>query len=181
MESIETFHTARLTGGRIRIADLAELCLFSQNPRVMATLSADGGMLSSAETEDRLKKELLHWERHGFGLWVFHDQSENRFVGRGGLRHVSVVGQFEVELSYALVPEFWGQGLATEMAEAIVGIGFEQLGMKEIVSFTLPGNRASQRVMEHVGFQYDRDVIHADLAHVLFRLKNSLWQRRNGL
>jgi ribosomal-protein-alanine N-acetyltransferase len=74
-----------------------------------------------------------------------------------------------VELHYALIPEFWGQGLVTEMAAAIVGIGFEQLGLKEIVSFTLPSNRASQRVMEKVGFQYERDIIHADLPHVLFR------------
>ena len=169
MESIETFQTARLTAGRLRDAHLAELCLISQNPRVMATLSAGGGILSTEQTEDRLKKELLHWERHGFGLWVFHEKSENRFVGRSGLRHVYVAGQNEVELSYALVPKFWGQGLATEMAAAIVEIGFEQLGLKDIVSFTLPSNRASQRVMEKAGFEYVRDIIHADLPHVLFR------------
>ena len=173
MESIETFHTNRLTAGRLRDAHLAELCLISQNPRVMATLSADGGILSTAETEDRLEKELLHWERHGFGLWMFHDKSENRFVGRGGLRHVYVAGHYEVELSYALVPEFWGQGFATEMAAAIVDIGFEQLGLKEIVSFTLPSNRASLQVMEKVGFHYERDIIHADLPHVLYRLAGS--------
>jgi RimJ/RimL family protein N-acetyltransferase len=136
----------------------------------MATLSADGGIRSSEETEDWLKKELLHWERHGFGLWLFHETFENRFVGRGGLRHVYVDGQFEVELSYALIPEFWGLGLATEMAVAIVVIGFEQLGLKEIVSFTLSSNRASQRVMEKVGFHYEREIIHANLPHVLFRL-----------
>jgi ribosomal-protein-alanine N-acetyltransferase len=169
MESIETFETGRLTADRLRDTHLTELCLISQNPQVMATLSADGSILSTEETDDRLNKELLHWESHGFGLWMFHDKSENRFVGRGGLRHVYVGGQFEVELSYALVSEFWGQGLATEMAGAIVNIGFEQLGLKEIVSFTLPSNRASQRVMEKAGFLYERDITHADLPHVLFR------------
>ena len=169
MDSIETLQTARLTADRLRDTHLAELCLISQNPRVMATLSADGSILSTAETADRLNKELLHWERHGFGLWMFHEKTENRFVGRGGLRHVYVGGQFEVELSYALVPEFWGQGFATEMAATIVEIGFEQLGLKEIVSFTLPSNRASQRVMEKTGFHYERDITHADLPHVLFR------------
>jgi RimJ/RimL family protein N-acetyltransferase len=169
MKSIEAFETSRLTAGRFQDAHLAELCLISQNPRVMATLSADGGVLSTEETEDRLKKERLHWERHGFGLWVFHEKTGIRFVGRGGLRHVYVAGHNEVELSYALIPDFWGQGLATEMAAAIVDIGFEQLGLKEIVSFTLPGNRASQRVMEKAGFHYERNIIHADLPHVFFR------------
>jgi RimJ/RimL family protein N-acetyltransferase len=81
MEPIDTFHTNRLTAERLRDAHLAELCLITQNPQVMATLSADGGILTTEETEDRLNKGLQHWERHGFGLWAFHEKLENRFVG----------------------------------------------------------------------------------------------------
>ena len=68
-----------------------------------------------------------------------------------GLRHVTIGGREEVEVGYGLRAEFWGQGLATELASASVRVAFEILGLPELVSFTLPTNRASRRVMEKVG------------------------------
>jgi ribosomal-protein-alanine N-acetyltransferase len=62
---------------------------------------------------------------------MFRAQADGRFVGRGGLRHVYVGGHDEVELAYALMAAFWGRGLATEMARAIVTVAFEHLGMAD--------------------------------------------------
>ena len=44
------------------------------------------------------------------------------------------------------------------------------MGRADIVSFALPTNRASRRVMEKVGFKYERDILHLNLPHVLYRL-----------
>jgi [ribosomal protein S5]-alanine N-acetyltransferase len=69
-----------------------------------------------------------------------------------------------------LMSEHWGQGLATEMSRSIVTLAFDQLGLSDVVCFTLTTNLASRRVMEKTGFTYERDVIHANLPHVLYHL-----------
>ena len=82
-----------------------------------------------------------------------------------------------MELAYALRSEYWGRGLATELARAAVAAGFERLGLEDIVAFTLPTNRSSWRVMEKTGFGYERDVVYAGLPHMLYRVTASGWER----
>lgn len=167
MQLIETFRTTRLIATRLREEDFGELVRMHRDLRFMAAL---GGLRCENETQQFLCKNLDHWSRHGYGLWVFRDQTDGRFVSRGGLRNVYVGGNEEVELAYALRAEYWGLGLATEMALAILQVGFQQLGIQDVVCFTLTTNSASQRVMEKVGFRYERDLVHADLPHVLYRI-----------
>jgi RimJ/RimL family protein N-acetyltransferase len=73
-----------------------------------------------------------------------------------------------VEVGWALVPELWGRGYATELGAAAVDVAFG-LGVTEVVAFTLPHNAASRRVMEKLGLSYEREVVWADLPHVLYR------------
>ena len=114
---------------------------------------------------------LDNWRDYGFGLWVTRSLADGCFAGRGGLRRVLIGGQAEVEVSYAFMPEFWGQGLATELATESVRVGFEVLQLADIVSFTLPTNMRSRHVMEKVGFHYEKEVEWADLPHVLYRIR----------
>jgi len=174
---IATFITERLIADRLIAGDLAELCRLHQDRDVMATLSADGGVIADDETWRMLQRNLKHWERYGYGLWMFRDRVDRQFVGRGGLKHVDVEGRDEVELMYAVISPHSGKGFATEMARAIVALGFERLGLAEIVCFTLTTNRASQRVMQKAGFTYERDIVHAGLPHVLYRLTADEWKR----
>jgi RimJ/RimL family protein N-acetyltransferase len=143
----------------------------------MATM---GGVRSEEQAKAIMQIDLTHWERHGFGRWVAHDLVTGQFAGRGGLRHCTIGGCDEVELGYAFLPQFWGQGLATELAEASVRVGFEVLGLAELVCFTLPTNAASRRVMEKVGFRYERDVVYANLPHILCRLTSRVAALRSG-
>lgn len=85
-----------------------------------------------------------------------------------------------MELVCALMAEYWNRGLATEMAEEILSVAFEKLGMADVICFTLTTNRASQRVMEKAGFEYERDIVHAGLPHVLYSLTASGWRERGG-
>jgi ribosomal-protein-alanine N-acetyltransferase len=50
--------------------------------------------------------------------------------------------------------------------------------MEDVVCFTLRTNRPSQRVMKKAGFEYERDVVHAGLPHVLYRMTASGWKER---
>ena len=181
---VETFHTDRLIAERLRAEHFVELRRMHRDRRVMATLAPagakDGGVLSDEETRRFLRRHLDHWDRHGYGLWVFRDRADWQFVGRAGLHSTNVGGKEEVELAYALIAEYWGRGLATEMAEGILAVAFGRLHMTEVVCFTLATNQASQRVMEKAGFEYERDIVHAGLPHVFYSLTASRWEGRGG-
>src|SRR5262249_50774950 len=164
MNSLSNLQTARLRLDRIAPGDFDDLARMYADPQVMATL---GGVKSREQVAQYLEKQIAHWEQHGFGFWTVRDLRSGQFVGRGGLRHATVEGKVEIEVGYGLAAEFWGRGLATELARESVRVGFMELQLPELVSFTLTTNLASRRVMEKAGFRYERDVVYADLPHVL--------------
>ena len=173
MNALERLETMRLLLTRIVSADFDDLHILHANARVMATL---GGVRSAPETRRVLDALMAHWEEHGFGYWMARDLPSGGLVGRGGLRRVEIEDRSEVEVGYACMPEFWGRGLATELARESVRIAFQHLAIAELVCFTLPTNLASRRVMEKVGFRYVGDTLWADRPHVLYRLSRADWQ-----
>jgi [ribosomal protein S5]-alanine N-acetyltransferase len=134
-------------------------------PRVATTL---GGVQTREHWESFLRKDIAHWEVHDFGPWHAFERSTDQLVGRIG-SHVTVVeGVLEVELAWAVHPDHWGQGYAAELAIPARDLVFSR-GIRSVVAFTLPDNTASRRVMEKLGMTYERDIVHADLPHVLYR------------
>jgi len=165
----EHVETSRMTLERLRPEHVAEVSILLRDPRVAKTLTPSGQPLTESEVLETHRAKLSHWGRYGFGLWLLRDRSTGAMVGRGGLQHTYVGGGNEVEVGWAIVPERWGQGLATELALAAVEVAERDLGLEEIVAFTLPDNLASRRVMEKAGFVYERQIAHAGLPHVLYR------------
>jgi RimJ/RimL family protein N-acetyltransferase len=102
-------------------------------------------------------------------VWRLRESGE--FAGRGGLRHTEIEGVLETEVAWAVVPELWGRGLGTEIGRAAVDHAFARLGLPDVVAFTLPDNLPSRRVMEKLGFALEREISHAGLPHVLYRVR----------
>jgi ribosomal-protein-alanine N-acetyltransferase len=165
--SAERLETARLVGTRITAGDLDRLRALYQDPRVAETL---GGVRSDDWVANQLELELDHWRRHGFGAWIFATRDGGAFVGRGAVRHARVLDGDQIEVGYALVPDFWGHGLASEMTAAMVTFAHDELVLDEIAAWTLTTNLASQRVLEKAGLVHERDFEHADLPHRYYRL-----------
>jgi [ribosomal protein S5]-alanine N-acetyltransferase len=165
--SAERLETARLVGTRIGPGDLDRLRALYQDARVAETL---GGLRTDEWVENQLAFELDHWRRHGFGAWMFVARDGGSFVGRGAVRHARVLDGDQIEVGYALVPAFWGRGLASEMAAAMVAFAREELALDEIAAWTLTTNVASQRVLEKAGLVHERDFEHVDLPHRYYRL-----------
>ena len=151
-------------------AEMGDLTL---DPRVYRTLWPWSVPPTREDVRASLVDKRSHWERHGFGLWLLRDRSTGELVGRGGLQYTDAIGGFAVEAAWAIVPERWGHGLATELAQAAVRVAFESLRLGEIIAITLPDNVASRRVMEKAGFVYDREIVHAGLAHVLYHRRRA--------
>lgn len=133
---------------------------------VMATL---GGVRSEDETWELLRQSLAHWQQNGFGSWVFRHRETGEAIGSAGLRRVQIESRDEVEIGYRVAAAWWGRGIATEMASALIAVARDRLELEDIVAFTLPDNLASRRVMEKAGLTYEHDIEWAGLPHVLYR------------
>jgi RimJ/RimL family protein N-acetyltransferase len=163
---VDSFSTARMVAERLTAAHWLDLRRMDENEPFMALL---GGVRDEAGTAVYLEHNLKHWADHGFGIWMLRDAASSAVIGRAILRHLDVEGVDEVEVGYGFVPEYWGRGLATEIALACVGIGHDHFGLASIVAITTPANLASQRVMLKAGLAYERDIVHAGVPHRLYR------------
>ncbi len=121
-----------------------------------------------------------HFAAHGFGLWAVEVPGRADFIGFVGLSIPRFEAHFTpcVEIGWRLDRGYWGQGLATEAASRALDFAFGSLGLREVVSFTVPANQRSRRVMERLGMRHseDDDFDHPLLpqghplrAHVLYR------------
>jgi RimJ/RimL family protein N-acetyltransferase len=118
----------------------------------------------------------------GWGLWAVEVINGPPFIGVTGLNQTDVIPGLPgaIEVSWRLAREHWGHGYATEAAQEAVRFGFEELGLDEIVSITVPANLRSRRVMERLGMtrdpadDFDQDREPPELTrHVMYRLQRS--------
>lgn len=170
--------TARLVGERPRPEHRDGLLGVLGEARVGEALwpGALGGARSAAQVREMLARDAEHWERDGFGPWIFRERDGGgAVVARGGLKRAHVNDRDEVEVGYAVAASRWGDGLATEIARASVRVAFEELGLPDVVAFTRTTNVASQRVMEKAGLRREVEFEHVELAHVLFRVRRAPW------
>lgn len=176
MIDLDEVLTDRLILRRMEAADWTALRRLDGDPRVMATL---GGLRSPERTQAYAEDQARHWSEHGFGWWTLLDCRSGEFVGRGGIRFIELEdGDRPVEVGYALVPERWGEGLATEVAREAVRIGREVVGLDRTVGLALPSNAASRSVLEKAGLEYRRDVVYKGFESVLHEWTRSPWSSR---
>ena len=114
-------------------------------------------------TREEARQEL-EWHMNGhpknpqLGLWATIHRASEKFIGRCGLLPWTIDGQQEVEVAYTIARPYWGQGLATEAATAILQFGFEKLNLARLICLIDPDNIASQRVAEKIGMSFERRV-----------------------
>ena len=128
---------------------------------------------SGQHAAETLASDIEHWQRCSFGPWVFFELATGVFVGRGGLRRVTIAGRDCVEVLYAVRPDAWGNGYATDMAALAVEHA-RRLHVAEVVGLTVAGNLASRRVLEKTGMHPHEHVEHAGLPHLMGRLRTML-------
>lgn len=164
-----------------RDADLAPFAAMNADFKVMEFLPAP---LAREESDAMVKRIRLHIAERGFGLWALEIVGRTPFAGFVGLSVPTFDAPFTpcVEVGWRLGVEHWGQGYATEGARLAVQYAFDVLRLPEVVSFTVPANQRSIRVMERLGMTYsaDDDFDHPKLSpghrlqrHVLYRLARS--------
>jgi RimJ/RimL family protein N-acetyltransferase len=169
--------TARLLLRPFTPEDLAPFAALNAHPLVVEWL----GERTRAESDALIEMINAEIEREGWGFWAVEVVGGEPFIGMVGLHRVNSSYPFApaVEIGWRLHPTQWGQGYATEAAEASLHHGFAS-GLEQIVAFTAAGNLRSQAVMRHIGMMRDpaADFDHPDLGadsplrpHVLYRTR----------
>ena len=95
---------------------------------------------------------LPQYRLYNHGRWAVHLKEGGDFIGWCGLKYR--LQQDEVDLGYRFKKAYWGQGYATEAAEASIKYGFEQIGLQRIVGRAEPDNIGSIKVLEKCGMKY---------------------------
>jgi [ribosomal protein S5]-alanine N-acetyltransferase len=166
----DTVRTPRLMGRRPDARDIGYVRAIGSDWKIQETLFQQ--LWSEAECHERLERWLRAWQEDGFGFWIFEDEHGDA-VGHAGVFHSSERPD-ELEVGYILKPDFWGEGLATEMLRGVVDVALTVLGQQNLIANTMPENVASRRVLEKCGFKYVRQTLYAGrYPNVEYRLQRS--------
>jgi ribosomal-protein-alanine N-acetyltransferase len=147
MHDIET---TRLQFRRFTPDDLHALAALRSDPEVMKYV-ASRGPESIEKVQIVLDKVIAHCEHHGFAPWALIYKATGKLAGWCGFKYLEDTK--EVEIAYGFAKEYWGKGLASEAAAAVMQYGFAQLRLDRIVAVVWPENITSCRVLEKLGMR----------------------------
>jgi RimJ/RimL family protein N-acetyltransferase len=176
--------TDRLLLRRWRDSDRDPFAALNADPVVMKHLLGPMTRDKSDAFVDRIEAQ---WDEQGWGLWAVEVPGVAPFIGYVGLWPADdVIGRHAVEIGWRQARRYWGHGYVTEAAGRALHCGFEAIGLEEIVSFTVPQNDRSRRVMDRIGLLRDPsgDFDHPRIdparypdmvRHVFYRLGRDRW------
>lgn len=134
--------------------DIEEAFTIYGDPEVTRYLAGDARDTTIEETREWLTKKMAtQAEKAPLGLWAAEDRASGRVIGHALLQYAPINGDDRVEVGYALARSAWGKGYATEIAQAMIQVGFDSLNLDEIYGVVIPENAASRRVLEKVGMR----------------------------
>jgi RimJ/RimL family protein N-acetyltransferase len=150
----------------------------NQDPKVTEFLA---GPFTMDNIYDFISRMIAQGDNHNYTLWAACLKETGGLIGFIGLNYTDWEFPFSpaVEVAWRLGSQYWGKGYATEGAKASLDYGFKKCRLNEIISFTVPINSRSIRVMEKIGLKRDlnSDFAHPKLSadhrlsqHILYRL-----------
>jgi RimJ/RimL family protein N-acetyltransferase len=131
-------------------------------------------MTPYARAERALNNYNRLWSEHKVGGWVITDKADGQLIGSCEIEYLDDTNEYE--LGYALSKAYWGKGIATEAARAAARFGFENAHLERMIAVVVPENSASWRVLEHIGFVYEKKARYYDLEVVYYALKRDQFQ-----
>jgi len=146
--------TKRLILRAWKESDLAPFARLNADPHAMEFMLKP---LTRKESDAWVERMQAHLLQHGFAHHAVESKDGGKFIGSIGMSVSAYETPFSpfVEIGWRILPEFWNHGFATEGARAVLDHASKNLGLSEIVAFTVPMNLPSRRVMEKIGMVHD--------------------------
>jgi ribosomal-protein-alanine N-acetyltransferase len=178
---MDTIATDRLILRPLTEADAPAYAAMRYHPEVAKWLPAVAGdPLQNAHRAIGYFAQCWASDGHGpWGIFLKQGAAEGALIGHGGLR---VMPDFDgqTEVLYALHPDAWGKGYATELARAALTYGFTRRGLASIFAITKPDNVASQAVMTRLGMTWRKRVTYKDMDVVWFEIERDAFAAARG-
>lgn len=157
--------TSRFTLRSWQAEDRDAFAALNADPEVARDL---GGPLSRAESDAKFDRYVTTFERLGFSRLVI-EGAQQRFLGYAGVMPSPPGHPLgpHAEIGWRLVRSAWGQGYATEAAQAALADVFMRVGLREVLAYTSADNARSQAVMRRLAFRRepkrDFDAFYGDM------------------
>jgi 3-dehydroquinate dehydratase/shikimate dehydrogenase len=178
----QIIRTERLILRTWKDEDIVPHAEMNADPRVREFFTS---LRTREESEADIRAVRIKYDRDGFCMFAAELLASGEFIGFIGLQKMNFaipsIEQPTVEIGWRLAYKYWGKGLATEGARAVLSYGFNKLQLPEIIAITVPANVRSRRVMEKIGmrhfpeFDFDHPQIpegHPLRRHVLYKIKS---------
>ena len=155
--STVTLETPRLVLRPWRQGDLADFYAYASVPGVGEC--AGWPHHTSPETTQRILQMFIE-EKNVFAIW---HKKAGKVIGSFGIHpswangHPQSAALRQKEIGYVLSKEYWGEGLMTEAAQAVIGWLFDTVGLEAVTVGHFAENDRSRRVAEKCGFAYVED------------------------
>jgi RimJ/RimL family protein N-acetyltransferase len=174
---------------RFAEADAGPLAALYGDPQVMRFITVQPPSL--AEVESKILPAYLREYRElaeGLGSFAAIEKETGQLAGRFSLKPANSYGLAGgTELGYRLYPAFWGRGLATEGARALIGSAFGRLHLDRVVATTMAANAGSWRVLEKCGMRRVRTFHYPDAGQMpgaehgdfVYELTRGDWSRQD--
>jgi len=154
--TLKVLETNRLILRRLSTED-ADFIFELVNEPSWLRFIGDKGVRSIPDARDYiLKGPVESYERFGFGLYLVELKENGTPIGICGL--IKRESLKDVDIGFAFLPKFWGNGYAYESASAVMAYGKSALGLNRIVAVTTPDNHSSIKVLEKLGFRFEQMV-----------------------
>lgn len=144
--------------------DLENIYRLGNSPAVMKYISK-GKTQTLEEAKADLKKRI-DLSDNKLGYWIVEDKKEGQFIGWLALKQLDQTN--EIEIGYRFLEEMWGKGYATEASKRLLAYAFEELKLERVIAIAIEENRASTRVMEKLGMNFQGYGIYYDIKCVRY-------------
>jgi RimJ/RimL family protein N-acetyltransferase len=163
-----SMETSRLRLRQLTLDDVEALSAIQADPQHMRFYPHP---FSMEESRAWIEKNLVRYERLGYGLWAVDDKETGEFLGNVGPTLQQVDGVGEVELGWSITPSRARQGIASEAAAACRQDCFTRLDMPYVIALVRPENTPSRGVAERIGMTVWKEALHANMPHLVYRVQ----------
>jgi RimJ/RimL family protein N-acetyltransferase len=151
--AVKILETDRLVLRRLSLDDAPFILELVNEPSWLQYIG-DKGVRTPEDARKYLREgPMAMYQRSGFGLYRVERKDDGEPMGMCGLIKRDTLP--DVDIGFAFLPRFWGQGYAREAAAAVLALGKDTLGLKRIVAITNPDNESSIRLLESLGFRFE--------------------------
>lgn len=167
---MQIMETSRLNLRYLTSRDAEALLPILGDPEVMRFSII--GVHNKKQIKQFIEQRLLSYLEYGFGLYALINKQNKELIGYCGFFIQSIEKQREVEIGYRLAKKYWGQGLATEAAQAVLEYGKKRFNFQRFVCLIDSQNIRSVRVATKLGMKLEKKIIYYGLNVEMYSLNH---------